>query len=305
MLLEQVVRHRPGGRAVLELQRDRVRLEHPDPDRQRPLPRLVPEYQDGHVGDRVHHQALDQHSDGHQGSTSNTSPRTLFGPAAVIAHLPPACRSIGDRPPHSRRCCRWFGRTTRARVDGWSSRSAPAPPSRPSAGAGRTESPAAAPATRQYDASSRLPATSSGIRLMASVRGRGEYLKLNMLWNRAAAVEAHRVVEVLGGLAGEADDHVRREADVGYGLPDLLEDLEVPLARVATSHRREHTRRAGLHRQVQVAADLRQRAIRLEQARRDVTGMRAGKADPRPRHSPPAPAPAGPRNRMSRRLGAW
>ena len=42
----------------------------------------------------------------------------------------------------------------------------------------------------------------------------------------------------------------------------------------------EHARRAGLHRQVQVPADLRQVAHRRDHPRRDVARMRAGEADP-------------------------
>src|SRR6185436_16776011 len=62
---QQVVRHRPRRRDVLDLQRNRIGLEHPDPDRQRPAPLLVAEDHDGHVADRVDHQAFDAHFDLH------------------------------------------------------------------------------------------------------------------------------------------------------------------------------------------------------------------------------------------------
>src|SRR4030095_3797369 len=62
---EQVVRHRPWRGDVLDLQRDGVRLEDADPDRQHALPVLVAQDDDRHVGDGVDHQTLDGHFDLH------------------------------------------------------------------------------------------------------------------------------------------------------------------------------------------------------------------------------------------------
>ena len=52
--------------------------------------------------------------------------------------------------------------------------------------------------------------TSSGMRLSASVFGRGEYLNEYMLWYRAACGQRQRLLEILRRLAGEADDHIGR-----------------------------------------------------------------------------------------------
>ena len=56
---EQVVRHRPRGRHILDLERDRIRLEDAHPDRQHALTFLVAQDNDGHVGDGIDQQALD------------------------------------------------------------------------------------------------------------------------------------------------------------------------------------------------------------------------------------------------------
>ena len=64
-IAQQVVRHRPRRRDVLDLQRDRVRLDRPDPDRQRALVVRVAQDDDRHVRDRVDHQTLDRHLDQH------------------------------------------------------------------------------------------------------------------------------------------------------------------------------------------------------------------------------------------------
>ena len=66
----------------------------------------------------------------------------------------------------------------------------------------------------------------------------------------------------------------------GMASRSRLDQLEILLARVAPAHRRQHARRAGLHRQVQVPADLRQVAHRGDHPRRDVPRVRAREADP-------------------------
>ena len=62
---QQIVCHRPGGRDVLDLQRDGVRLEDADPDGEDLLPVLVPQDDDRRVGDGIDHQTLDAHLDLH------------------------------------------------------------------------------------------------------------------------------------------------------------------------------------------------------------------------------------------------
>ena len=121
--------------------------------------------------------------------------------------------------------------------------------------------------------------TSSGMRFEASVFGRGEYLKENMLWYCAASVSESVVLEVRCCLARESHDHVRREGYTGNGLPNSLNQVEVFLARVATSHRLQDAGRSGLHGQVQVLADPRQVPHRLDQARAGMSRMRTCEAN--------------------------
>src|SRR5690606_13969060 len=182
---DEIVGHGAGGAAVLELHRDSVGLEHADPDGERPGGLLVAQDDDRHVGDRVHHESADVHPNAH-GSTSSTSPRRLFGAAAVMrtrASRPSQADSPGMlttvfpdvrpeisssrrrlvaststssiRPTAASCSCRWM-----SRCSAWS-----------------------ATIRRVFSASG----TSSGIRLMASVRGRGEYLNEKMLLNRTCS----------------------------------------------------------------------------------------------------------------------
>ena len=77
---------------------------------------------------------------------------------------------------------------------------------------------------------------------------------------RERAVEAdllddlERLAEVVLGLAGEADDDVGREREIGDAGAHLVDELQVALARVRAAHRLEDARRAGLQRQVRVLA---------------------------------------------------
>src|SRR4051812_49156319 len=75
---QQVVRHRPWRRGVLDLHGDGVGLEHADPDFEDPGGVLVAQDDDGRAGDLVDHQALDGHLDQHG------VPLTALGPASVI-----------------------------------------------------------------------------------------------------------------------------------------------------------------------------------------------------------------------------
>src|SRR6185503_19575333 len=85
--------------------------------------------------------------------------------------------------------------------------------------------------------------------------------------------------EIALGLAREADDEIRADADVrprGAQLADLFLELE---RRVAALHEREDAVRPALYRQVQVARKLRHVRVRLDQAVRELERMRRREAD--------------------------
>src|SRR6185436_5916274 len=63
---DEIVRLRTGRHDLLELHRDRVRLEHPDPDRENGVAVGLLENDDRHVRDRVDHEPLDLHLDRHR-----------------------------------------------------------------------------------------------------------------------------------------------------------------------------------------------------------------------------------------------
>ena len=90
------------------------------------------------------------------------------------------------------------------------------------------------------------------------------------------AHQRERLLELVVGLAGEADDDVRRDGEVGDGGPQALDDLEILLAGVASQHPLEHPRASALRRQVYVLAhgpDLRHGR---DDAVREVVGVWAG-----------------------------
>src|SRR5947207_809491 len=96
-VLDQVVSHRPRRGDLLELQRDRVRLEDPYPDLERALVLLVAQDDDRHVRDRIERQPADLHFDKHAASSARraSSPRRLCGSASVTrthARSPTATR---------------------------------------------------------------------------------------------------------------------------------------------------------------------------------------------------------------------
>src|SRR5580765_5753348 len=84
------MRHRTWRRHVLDLQRDGIGLEDPDPDRQDAIALLVLEDHDWHVGHRVYHQPLDVHLNQHGPAVlartfdTTASPHKLWGPARWI-----------------------------------------------------------------------------------------------------------------------------------------------------------------------------------------------------------------------------
>ena len=69
--------------------------------------------------------------------------------------------------------------------------------------------------------------------------------------------DLERLLEVLLGLAGEADDDVRRQRAVGNVLADQGDAVEVALAVVGAPHRLQDPARARLQREVDVLAHAR------------------------------------------------
>src|SRR5436309_15078864 len=72
------------------------------------------------------------------------------------------------------------------------------------------------------------------------------------------------LLEVCLGLAGEAHDHVRGNADFPRGGFHPADTFEILLARVEPLHRIEHAIRSALHRQVDVIAECRRGIDRLD-----------------------------------------
>ena len=66
--------------------------------------------------------------------------------------------------------------------------------------------------------------------------------------------DLERALEVVVGLAGEADDDVGRHRQIGNGGAGRRQPLEVALGGVAAVHRGQHAIGAGLQRVVQVLA---------------------------------------------------
>src|SRR5271166_4502491 len=59
--LDQVMSHRPGSRYFFDLQSDGIGLVDPNPDGQDGIPAEILQNHNGHVRDRIHHQAADFH----------------------------------------------------------------------------------------------------------------------------------------------------------------------------------------------------------------------------------------------------
>src|SRR6185436_20947332 len=98
------------------------------------------------------------------------------------------------------------------------------------------------------------------------------------------ANHAQRLLEVFIGFAGKADDHISGESEVRNGSPQLVHALEIPLARIATQHSFERTRRPGLHREVHVLAHTVGLSHRPDHALAEVVRMWTGEA--KPAHAP-------------------
>ena len=88
-----------------------------------------------------------------------------------------------------------------------------------------------------------------------------------------------RLAEVVLGLAGEADDDVGAEREVGDRRAHLLGEREIALARVRAAHRLEDPRRAGLERQVHVLAHRVALGDRGDHRLAEVLRVRAREAD--------------------------
>ena len=103
---------------------------------------------------------------------------------------------------------------------------------------------------------------------------------------REGAVVAHllddgeRLLEVRLRLAGEPDDDVGAERQVGNRLAQARGQLEVALPRVRAAHRLEDPRRARLQRQVDVLADGIALGHRGDDGLAEVFRVRAREADP-------------------------
>jgi hypothetical protein len=106
-------------------------------------------------------------------------------------------------------------------------------------------------------------------------------------------------LEVLVGLAREADDERRPQRDVGEPPADPIEDPLLSRPTDAAPHRLEHRPRRVLERHVEVAADLGLVPDRVEQAFGNSDGVRVVEADPldavdlrERRQSLPSPVPS-------------
>ena len=88
----------------------------------------------------------------------------------------------------------------------------------------------------------------------AGVPGRIEYWKVKALANRAARTTSQRLLEVLLGLAREADDDVGGDRRVRDLRAHPVDDAEEPRAAVGAAHRLQDPVGAGLQRHVQAAA---------------------------------------------------
>src|SRR5688572_12379148 len=93
------------------------------------------------------------------------------------------------------------------------------------------------------------------------------------------ANQRERLLEVLFGLAGIAHDEVRRQRDAGAHGLQLLDLRNVLLGRVAALHELQDAVRAALHRQVQVARELRHRRVGADERVRELRRMRRRETD--------------------------
>jgi hypothetical protein len=95
----------------------------------------------------------------------------------------------------------------------------------------------------------------------------------------AVVDQLHHLGEVFVGLAGEADDEVAAQGQVGADGAQLAHRALVFHGGVAALHGHQDAVAAVLHRQVQVAHQLRHLGIGLDQARRELVRVAGGVAD--------------------------
>ena len=91
--------------------------------------------------------------------------------------------------------------------------------------------------------------------------------------------DLERRLEIFLGLAGEADDEVAGNGDVGPRGADLLDGPQIAVGDVAAVHRLEDAVAARLHRQMEVGHQFVDLAMGGDQAVGHVGGMAGGVAD--------------------------
>ena len=89
-----------------------------------------------------------------------------------------------------------------------------------------------------------------------------------------------RVHRLFLRLAGEADDHVRGQHEVGHHFPGVVDQLQIARAGVGPVHRTEHAVVAGLDGQVQVFRHVGAARHRVEELGRGVLGLAGHEAQP-------------------------
>src|SRR6185437_15356551 len=87
-VLDQVVRHRPRCGDLFDFERDGVSFVNPNPDGQHYVTGDVLQDDDGHVGDRVHHQSTNFHFYFHVAPLQTAwrhrvKPDSLYAPVAI------------------------------------------------------------------------------------------------------------------------------------------------------------------------------------------------------------------------------
>ena len=244
-------RRRAAGRAssaaAARRSRSAARWRWPRPARPRSAARAiarVAQDHDRHVRDRVDHQALDRHLNQHDPPPDRRRRRPPRR-AGCSARLASSCTGRSCADP------RLGAREIDDRVAARAAGELPAAASRRPVDQD-LDGPAdglpmplclnvalAAPAAPRSAPSSPPPATSSAIRLIASVFGRGEYLNEYIEWNRTRRTRSSVSSKSSARLAREADDHVRRQRDAGHGRSRAVDQVEILLARVPPPHRVE------------------------------------------------------------------